>query len=103
MVLLGSQAQLHINGAHLLLRTYFSDGFYCYLVHNLHGGMPVDLCQERFKTAKEAMQKAEEVAARATGCANFVVHWEPTKSIISRAELSRVVNLPLGPRHKPAS
>ena len=103
MVVLGSQAELHVNGAHLLLRTYFSDGCYSYLVHNLYGGMPVDLCQERFKTAKEAMRKAEEVAARATGSAGFTVDWKPTRSVISRAELSRIVKLPLNPRRKPAS
>jgi hypothetical protein len=41
MVILGSEAELHSNGVHLLLRTYFSEGSYAYMVHNLHGGMPV--------------------------------------------------------------
>jgi hypothetical protein len=97
MILLGSKAELHANGAHLLLRTYFSDCLYSYLVHNLHGGMPVALCEERFKTAQEAMRKAEEVAVRAVGTSQIAVNWQPTKSVVSRGEPSRIVSLSLKP------
>jgi hypothetical protein len=97
MIHLGSQAELYKDGAHLLLRTYFSDGVYCYLVQNLNGGMPVALCEERFNTAQEAMRKAEEVAARAVGTSHITVEWQPTKSVVSRGETSRIVSLPLMP------
>lgn len=94
MVVLGSEAELHSNGVHLLLRTYFSDHHYAYIVQNLYGGMPVALCQEQFKTAQEAMRKAEEVAFRAGGSGPITVKWKPTKAIVSRSEQSRLVSLP---------
>jgi hypothetical protein len=94
MVILGSEAELHSKGVHLLLRTYFSEGSYAYMVHNLHGGMPVGLCHERFKTAEEAMSKAEEVAFRAVGCGPVAVNWKGTQAIVSRSEQSRLVSLP---------
>jgi hypothetical protein len=94
MVILGSEADLHSNGVHLLLRTYFSEGSYAYMVHNLHGGMPVGLCHERFKTAQEAMRKAEEVAFRAVGSGPVAVNWKGTQAIVSRSEQSRLVSMP---------
>ena len=94
MVHLGAQAELHKDGAHLLLRTYFSDKCYGYTVQNLHGGMPVARCDERFGTAQESMRKAEEVASRAIGRDCGPVNWRPTKSIISRSEQSRLISLP---------
>jgi hypothetical protein len=97
MIHVGSQAEVrHHNGAHLLLRTYFSDGCYGYTVQNLHGGMPVALCEERFKTAQEAMHKAEEVAARAIGVSELTVAWRATRTIVSRSEQSRIVRAPEG-------
>jgi hypothetical protein len=94
MVVLGSEAEVHSNGVHLLLRTYFSDHGYAYIVQNLYGGMPVALCQEQYQTAPEAMRKAEEVAFRAVGSGPVAVKWKPIKSIVSRSEQSRLVNLP---------
>lgn len=94
MVVLGSEAELHSNGVHLLLRTYFSDPHYAYIVQNLYGGMPVALCEEQYKTAQEAMQKAEEVAFRAVGSGPVPVNWKPTKAIVSQSEQSRLVSLP---------
>lgn len=94
MVVLGSEAELHVNGVHLLLRTYFSDGSYAYIVQNLYGGMPVAVCQEQYKTAQEAMLRAEEVAFRAVGSGPVAVKWRPTKSIVSRSEQSRLLSLP---------
>jgi hypothetical protein len=93
MIHLGAQAELHKDGAHLLLRTYFSEGSYAYIVQNLYGGMPVALCDERFKTSEEAMRKAEEVAYRALGIDHVAVSWKPTKAVISRNEPSRLVSL----------
>jgi hypothetical protein len=81
MIHLGSQAELHFNGAHLLLRTYFSDNRYAYTVQNIKGGMPVALCEERFKSAQAARRKAEEVAARGLGVEQVPVDWRPTKSL----------------------
>jgi hypothetical protein len=95
MIHLGAQAELHRNGAHLLLRTYFAEGSYAYIVQNLHGGMPVALCDERFKTSQEAMRKAEEVASRALGIDHVAVSWTPTKAVVSSKEPSRLVSLPL--------
>jgi hypothetical protein len=93
MVHLGSQAEFHKGGIQLVLRTYFSDGRYGYLVQNLYGGMPVARCEERFETPEEAMRKAEEVASRAVGD-RVVVEWKSPKAIVSRSEASRIVNLP---------
>jgi hypothetical protein len=98
MVHLGAQAELHNDGTHLLLRTYFSDGLYGYLVQNLYGGMPVALCEERFNSPEEAMRKAEEVASRAVGIGHVPVKWTPTRTIVSRGEQSRLFSLPLN-RH----
>lgn len=94
MVVLGSEAEFHSKGVHLLLRTYYSDRQYAYIVQNLYGGMPVALCQEQFQTAQEAMRRAEEVAFRAVGCGPIAVKWKPTKAIVSRSEQSRLVSLP---------
>jgi hypothetical protein len=94
MVILGSEAELQLNGVHLLLRTYFSEGSYAYMVHNLYGGMPVGLCDERFKSAEEAMRKAEEVAFRTIGSGPVAVKWKGTRAIVSRSEQSRLVSMP---------
>jgi hypothetical protein len=94
MIHLGAQAELHRNGAHLLLRTYFAEGSYAYIVHNRYGGMPVALCDERFKTSQEAMRRAE-VESRALGTDHVAVSWTPTKAVVSSKEPSRLVSLPL--------
>lgn len=99
MIHLGAQAELHKDGAHLLLRTYFSNDRYGYTVQNLYGGMPMALCEERFNTSEQAMRKAEEVASRALGIAHVAVEWTPTKTIVSRSEQSRLVSLPPNRRH----
>ena len=97
MIHLGSQAELHKGGAHLLLRTYYSHRSYAYIVQSLNSGLPVALCDERFETSREAMRKAEEVASRFVGSAGVEVEWKPTRSHVSSGERSRIVALPVEP------
>jgi hypothetical protein len=94
LIHLGARAEVHINGVHLLLRTYFSDRRYAYIVQNLNGGMPVAVCDERFDTAEEAMRMAEQVASRVVEVDLKFVKWTTTRTTISRNERSQIMKLP---------
>ena len=78
LTLIGSQADVVVNGIHLLIRTYADRGSYRVHIHSMEGTFPLDLSDEVFSTPEGAMQRAEQLVANLAGAGTPPgIRWRP--------------------------
>ncbi|HEX6773258.1 MAG TPA: hypothetical protein VF126_14610 [Acidobacteriaceae bacterium] len=78
VTLIGSQADVVVNGIHLLIRTYADRGLYRVHIHSVGSTFPLDLSDEVFSTPEGAMRRAEQLVANVAGAGTPPsIRWRP--------------------------
>lgn len=78
VTLIGSQADVVVNGVSLLIRTYADHGFYRVHLQGVGNSIPFDLSDEIFSTAEGAMRRAEQIVTHIAGAGSPpAIQWKP--------------------------